>query len=264
MSVSEYSRTVTVWTYYIEESNNDGRFLYFLNLYTPSGIPIHNLIPIALSHSVLINRKTKKDKVMQPLYSSDSNQKIQNMLDYFLRVYTDKHSKSLICRLDFRYPQGHPVKGNELSRCLAGLQYLLNDKKNFDFKYIWVREQRTSDNPHYHLCIFLNGHKAWSFHAELLAATEKYWARSLGIDSAAGLIHHCKPQNISSLHGRDIFLDRNDSRFSALLGETRSYLSYMSKNATKDLPGAYRNTYGCSQKLNICIPPNEEPQIVYG
>jgi hypothetical protein len=196
---------------------------------------------------MIINYCLKSNEEIEP-YSESSSIQILDKTDEIFYSMVDRHSKVVIIRLDINYPADFTPSFNEFPKFINSFMVFLR-RKGFDPKYLWVCEQVEGNNPHFHLCLFLNGNKAKYFHPGLLQKANDYWASSLGVDDASGLINHTGPQNINSCTGRDIVLKRNDSRFQELYGEIMRYLSYIAKNATKDLKVPHQRRVGYSQKL---------------
>ncbi|EPO2954434.1 inovirus Gp2 family protein [Vibrio cholerae] len=85
---------------------------------------------------------------------------IKDVLDISLTEY----SRVYVQRIDLRYPShysGHNC--GDISRFFSSLKekikYDLRKKNKVDkciLRYVWAREQLSSENPHYHVALFLN------------------------------------------------------------------------------------------------------------
>lgn len=78
------------------------------------------------------------------------------------------HPRTLMIRCDLRFPQDQPsYDSNAISRFMASLKaqiehdqrskYLAGQRvHDCQLRYIWAKEQATSELPHYHIALFLN------------------------------------------------------------------------------------------------------------
>ncbi|MDR1509807.1 MAG: inovirus Gp2 family protein, partial [Synergistaceae bacterium] len=115
-------------------------------------------------------------------------QKILKATEDIINDYTTRHSKTMATRFDFHYPVDyqHDTSTNKnISFCMAKLVKKYK-RYGLDPSFIWTREQRYSENPHYHCMMLLNGSKTKNpYH--IFKNAEKLW--SLTIDSdASGLV----------------------------------------------------------------------------
>jgi hypothetical protein len=105
-------------------------------------------------------------------------------------------------------------------------------------RYVWAREQVSSDYPHYHLAILLNGQAyrrlgSYTSDKGLVRAIKEAWESALGLDESQdndGLVSYPRDS--------DFILTRDDER-------TRrncfSRLSYLCKVASKRYGDRSRN-----------------------
>lgn len=102
-----------------------------------------------------------------PVQQREQGPQIENYLETTLRVlqHTTYHqNRTLAFRLDLRFPQAMPVglihaDNACLNRFFYALRGELNaagTKYHTELRYLWAREQDTSDKPHYHLMLLLN------------------------------------------------------------------------------------------------------------
>jgi len=175
-----------------------------------------------------------------------------------LAAMCQKHSQAFIMSMAVLYPaitcleltcddEGQmdiaPPDNKLFSRWLADfIRYL----KPYDPAYAWAREE-APDAPgryHFHLALFMNGNliqDPWP----LLSKAQCYWARTLGLDDASGLIHLCQPQNDLSFHNNCFKLVRGSPDFQLKFNEAFCYLSYLAKTDSKSPIDGVR-TFGCS------------------
>ncbi len=161
----------------------------------------------------------------------------QSILDKMierLELMLNRHSKVLIVRLIVRYP--FEVTSDSRNDCF---QYFMEEFRRhlklegFDPQYVWVREQDSSHNPHYHVLIFLNGNKIQYYKYPFKA--NEIWcnaiARHHGYDCPQkGLIEVCSAgyDGIPMNHG--ILLHRDNEM---LKQEAYRICSYLAKVNTK-------------------------------
>lgn len=102
-----------------------------------------------------------------PVQQREQGPQIENYLETTLRVLqhtTDQQNRTLAFRLDLRFPQAMPVGPIHADNaCLNRFFYALRKeldaagtKYHTEIRYLWAREQETSDKPHYHLMLLLN------------------------------------------------------------------------------------------------------------
>src|ERR1700688_1071645 len=102
------------------------------------------------------------------------------------------HCKVLFVRFDVRFPGGtvHPGPNTEISRFIKALRSSYTDQ-GIAAHYIWAREQWSSDAPHYHAVLLLNGSRiqnpmgVWAKAAEI-------WSRITNGPHA--LVHQCRQE----------------------------------------------------------------------
>ena len=93
-----------------------------------------------------------------------------------LNFYLNKHSKCLVVRFDLTFPLNYmSVATNVLISSFTQKLIQKYKRQRLDPFYIWAREQNTSDHPHYHFALLLNGHKIESFYHVLMNA-QSLWA----------------------------------------------------------------------------------------
>ncbi|EWH02095.1 YagK/YfjJ domain-containing protein [Halomonas sp. BC04] len=92
---------------------------------------------------------------------------IENYLETTQRVLQhtiNQQCRTFVFRLDLRFPQAMPVGPIHADNaCLSRFFYALRKeldaagtKYHSEIRYLWCREQDTSDKPHYHLLLLLN------------------------------------------------------------------------------------------------------------
>jgi hypothetical protein len=104
-----------------------------------------------------------------------------------------EHCRVLYTRFDVRFPL-HPVpylhdEGNdEITYLMKRLKYNYKHR-GVDMHYAWAREQNTSEHPHYHVMLLVNG----SFIINpfyIFEDAQRIWGSIIG-GNATGLIQRC-------------------------------------------------------------------------
>jgi len=184
---------------------------------------------------------------------SNINKKFDERLDHMI----DKHNKVTFFRFDVRFPENYPHDGtnHDLSNFIKLLKEPLTRDGN-EMHYVWCREKKTSENPHYHVAALVDGSQTQRADGILQNASD-IWQNITG-SSKEGLIDYC-----SSFHGqkvqKQIRIDRPSSkkdgdvlaqqrqRFEAKMDEVRKRAHYLGKDNQKgDVPNRVRE-YGASE-----------------
>lgn len=168
---------------------------------------------------------------------------------------TARFSRVLCIRMDVRFPTNYPHGG--LNREIGDLTKRLRESLDFEVQYVWAREQKTSENPHYHLMVFVDGHEVESPY-KIFSAAERLWGNIVGVN-AKGLIDHCNHDYKGVAAQNGIMLRRpnnkaSDQEFdeqSQAFDSARAYVlyraSYLAKTCTKGNAPYRVREYGYSQ-----------------
>ncbi len=194
-----------------------------------------------------------------PVLASDDRPLVTNYLETMEQVIDqamDDYSRVFVFRVDLRFPYDYDqdVSNNTIRRFLdsfiAKLEAREQRKRSSSrvhgnrVRYLWAREQVSSDYPHYHLAILLNGHayrRVGSYMAEhgLARAIKEAWVRALELDERGdheGLVSYPRDS--------EFILTRDDERARRTCF---SRLSYLCKVASKRYGDRSRN-FGCSTR----------------
>lgn len=162
--------------------------------------------------------------------SLQTNETIQQKLTQLQEHMCNKHCKVLAIRFDITYPENYqsPNNNDDISKTMAKVAQEFR-RKGYDPSYMWVREQHTSHNPHYHCAMFLNGSKTRHYH-QVFASVERLWASTIKED-ASGCIDHCmrKENGMLIVTKRDGSKDNYHDNFD----EVHYQFSYLAKSAGK-------------------------------
>ncbi|NDY55818.1 inovirus Gp2 family protein [Desulfovibrio sulfodismutans] len=169
-------------------------------------------------------------------------QRIIQLLDF----YINKHSKALVVRFDLTFPVNYaPVVTNDIISSFTQKIIQKYKRQGLNPYYIWVREQNSSDHPHYHFAILLNGHKIEKFYHVFVNA-ESLWASTLGTN-VSGQVHHCAGNNFYKQFSNGIMIDRSKEDVHMAYNSVVTQLSYLAKAKDKrDYGDPWRN-FGMSQ-----------------
>ncbi|UDQ99430.1 inovirus-type Gp2 protein [Lentisphaerota bacterium WC36G] len=168
------------------------------------------------------------DRKKLPCYIS-----ILEKIEALMNQAVAKHSKVLFFRMDLRFPDQsyYTDHNNILSNFLESFMRNL-ERQGLDPHYIWVREQNSSFNPHYHVVIMLNGHKTQSSYKHIKIAN-KLWSKNLGFaDIYYGLLYHCNDFMSQVMIMRNKIETFNDAFY---------WASYLAKTHSKTKSTRYRS-----------------------
>ena len=180
-------------------------------------------------------------------FSCTYMQSIENLL----WTMTERHSKVLIARLDLRFPKDHNAdKSNrDFSKTMQAVCQEFS-RKGYDPQYVAKREQKTSENQHYHVGILLDGNKKRSINA-VREAVEKHWARQLDIPleevQQKALVYPCNkapdgsPRESGRMIKRGSWEQKTDEK------ESLKQLSYLAKVDSRDVTPSSTKKFFTSQ-----------------
>lgn len=169
-------------------------------------------------------------------------------IDALLSFMMQKHSKVLFIRFDVRFPRYVNFQNDNLlfSEFMANfIKYLT--RKDLDPEYVWVREQDSSNNQHYHCILLLNGHKVQNYYPVLQKA-DALWSNLLGVP-CQGLVHFCDTRPDGSRQKNGLMIRRDKHAQEGLEDQCFQWGSYLAKTATKDA-----NLYNTRSVGNSRIP----------
>ena len=159
---------------------------------------------------------------MIKINSNGDYAEILQAFDNLFNVAISRHNKILLIRMDLRFNDTfiYPYDNSLLSRFMEALT-LHCKRLGLDPLYLWVREQVTSNNHHYHLILLLNGNKIQNPYGIFNKATE-LWGNCLNTD-ATGLVHY----------GPHIMIRRNSVGFEHSYHEALKLAGYLAKSYSK-------------------------------
>ncbi len=136
--------------------------------------------------------------------------KINDKFDQRLEHMIDNHNKVTFFRFDVRAPKDmpHDKTNKNFKNFIKLLKEPLTRAGN-EMHYVWCREQKTSEHPHYHVAALVNGSHIQQV-GGIMHDANRIWQNITGC-SKEGLIDHC-----NRLEGRkvppQIRLDRPSSK----------------------------------------------------
>lgn len=157
---------------------------------------------------------------------------IQDKLTKLLEEATATHNKIIVIRDDIRYPEGYKASGDNSDFMKMNQKQIQKYKrKGYDPRYMFVREQSGSDNPHYHRVIMLNANKT-RYGYQVKEDAEKLWGSTLDAD-VEGCIHYCDKAKDGSKQPNGVILNRSNKDFKSKFNEVHHQISYLAKARDK-------------------------------
>lgn len=155
--------------------------------------------------------------------------------------YQSRHSKMLVVRADVRYPQNYgEVKDNkDISKTMTKFKQTLA-RKGLDPATIWVREQETSQHPHFHCLILADGQKTRSA-GMIFDTLERHWQNTIGSDSR-GLIDYCYGP-ADNPHENGVVVNRSEG----ITKPVKTQMGYICKPEGKGEPKDGMRDFGMSR-----------------
>lgn len=159
---------------------------------------------------------------------------ILQAIESLLNDMTMRHGKVFFSMFVLKYPADsastYPSDNSLLSRFIEALTLHCKRKKS-DPRYLWVRENSTTGQVHYHIILFLNGDLIQNAYGILQKATE-LWQGCLGVGDGKGLVHLCTSDEEYAQYG-GIKIIRNDSGVQQVLNKCFQVASYLAKRYSK-------------------------------
>nr|WP_321259068.1 inovirus-type Gp2 protein [uncultured Pseudodesulfovibrio sp.] len=169
-------------------------------------------------------------------------QKIHERLTWM----TNKHCRVLFIRFDLRFPRDHMSNGgnDEISHFF---KIMKDNARNAgcEFHFVWVREQKDSDTPHYHCVVLLNGSRVQNYR-RFLGEVQRVWGIVLSCFDSTGLVWACEQDYHGNqvkngtmierprqdVHGDDFL--KQSQLYNDALRDCFYWSSYLAKTSQKD------------------------------
>ena len=161
------------------------------------------------------------------------NQQILQNIENLLQHALAKHNKVFFVRFDVSFPE-HETYLNPSPLISNFNESLIRyfKRKKLDPYYLWVREQKTSLNPHYHFIMLLDGNKIQHSYSVHIKA-EQLWNKQLKLpENNKGLIDYCNK------YSNGVMIYRNDSDS---YEDAANWASYLSKIDDKNINAEFRS-----------------------
>lgn len=174
---------------------------------------------------------------------TDIMKKIINQFDY---AEYDK-SKVFFFRFDLHFPQDMqaPPDNEHFTRFMSAYSKKLS-RKGLEPQYCAVREQKkSSQNPHLHVIMFLDGQKTRNCQNHLNTA-ERLWEHELGLeaDGTHGLVNYCdKDKKTGERMVNGMMIDPTKENYERVKDKCIERASYLAKVNQKNAPKGVREVF---------------------
>lgn len=182
-------------------------------------------------------------KLSEAKNSEGHYQEIVQSIESLLTHMIQKHKNVFVINFVVKYPAGFdcPDDNSLFLKFLEALS-LHCRRRNYDPKYIWVRESSKTGRPHWHVLYTFDHNRIWRAHGVIYKALE-LWARCLNLLDAKGLIYLCTSGENEDRYG-GLKISQNDpDAFSFCM----YWASYLAKAFSKFYVHSYVNQYGMSR-----------------
>jgi len=151
--------------------------------------------------------------------------------------YTSSYSRTFVVNFGLNYPQATHSEGNKPMQMFMDRFKKYLTVRGLRHVYVWVREQKSSDNPHYHCLLLLDGRKIQNSFG-IMEEAKRLWGAINDCDGA-GLVHY--PHAPAML--------RTDSQaYTEEIEMCVFHTSYLAKKNTKGSAPCRQREYGYSRK----------------
>ena len=159
----------------------------------------------------------------------------------------DNCDNVFMAQFTLKYPADISTQENEsnlpISRCCWNITRALRAEGIYSM-FVWAREQLSSENPHYHLMLLVDGKRVQDIKG-LSPMVDKYWQRCLNVQSRPGLTFSSQ-YNVPPSGGFMITKDgpANDN---VVFKRCYQWGTYLAKSCSKEGRPPHINGYGSSQ-----------------
>ena len=187
------------------------------------------------------------------------NPTILSRIESQFEAMLQQHNKLLVIRFDVRFPRDgylHDGGNREISYLLKALKEACANQIS-DIQYLWAREQVSSDHPHYHVMLLVNG-SLMQNPMGLLHKASEIWSRILR-GAYPGLIEFCDSRCLGHKETGSIMIRRPSSVaegetlfrqqqiYDEKLQEALGRASYLAKTFSKGNTPYRVREFSCSQ-----------------
>ena len=177
---------------------------------------------------------------------TDIMQKIVKQFDF---AEYDK-SKVFFFRFDLHFPQEMQVpQDNEHFKHFISPFMKNMSRKGLEPQYFAVREQRKSENQHYHVGVLLDGQKTRNCYGHIKTA-ERLWEHELGLeaDGTHGLVNYCdKDKKTGERMLNGMIIDPTKENYELVKDKCVERASYLAKVNQKNMTPKGQREYFASK-----------------
>lgn len=168
---------------------------------------------------------------------------IQGKIEELIDEVSERHNKVLPIRMDFHFPQGYRHDGGNAEIQNLHKRVAQHDRYHrTDSRYLTVREQNTSDFPHYHTLLLVDGNKRQNPRG-IQENVASIWRDIVGSDQK-GIVDFCKHQEGHPIPPLEMIrrpsslatgeqLEKQTAAFEKARQVALDHAAYLAKKATK-------------------------------
>jgi len=175
--------------------------------------------------------------------------RIVNKISAIFDQACERNDRTMVVRFDLHYPQdmAAPHDNTNISKAITKLKQVYA-RNGAAPEYLWVREQKSSDNPHYH-CILLVDADVVTSREQIFQDAERLWCSTIGA-SRNNLLYDCTVGRDGKPHRNGIVIDKHAPDGQRNFEEAHHQGAYVGKEAGKAPAKDGLRDYGCSRISN--------------
>ena len=202
--------------------------------------------------------KTKRNLTTAPEYNGSTiltnkekgqaaDTRILDRIDAQFNYAENSKSKTFFFRFDLHFPQEMqaPQDNEHFKHFISPFMKNLS-RKGLEPLYFAVREQRRSENQHYHVGVLLDGQKTRNSYGHIKTA-ERLWEHELGLEANGthGLVNYCdKDKNTGERMINGMMIDATKPNYENIRESCFRRASYLAKvNQKKMTPKGQREYF---------------------
>jgi Protein of unknown function (DUF3296). len=165
--------------------------------------------------------------------------RIESALMNLVSTFGQRHAKIFYVRIDVRFPSAFVSAKpyQEYISCFVAKMIKNLKRDGLDPYYIWVREQASSEHPHFHFTFLLNGNKI-QHPDKIHKLASSLWDSTL-YGEYPGAVHYCQDS-----WG---MVRRSDSDYAEQHQQMLDVMGYLAKEYTKGPVGDGVRNFGMSR-----------------
>ena len=178
---------------------------------------------------------------------------IRNDLRQRLMSMLNRHSQIFVMMLTVRLPVAHADAECDLLFSSFLADFIRNERDCYgDVEFVWrfecgdahTKDSGLAGHGQWRLVLYYNGDAHGSTSHRKNA--EKFWVRTLNLDTAADLIHVSEPRSDLSYRHEGFKINREDTEIDKVRNDCFSWISYVAK-FRPNIVAEKNKSYGCSQ-----------------